>query len=155
MIETYVGTDGKPVPEIHSYTACGGYNNFMFAAEITNMTVCPVSAYLTVGVSASINTPLTYQAYLGPYVQYSSASDVYLGTAKTEAYVTQSEMHGIVNSITGVMSRLSGEITEVADDVFHVRDNVIDLCLENDKLADDINELSAAATHISSVHNFV
>jgi hypothetical protein len=166
-IETYYGSDGKPVPYMYSYTGVGamdsvtnagtmnsttqvgGYNSLTIAAEITSTTVAPVGIYTNVGYALYTNVGVETALFVGPYEQISTSGEIYVTTSKLQIASLNTRLEAAAVRVFGTDTKIAEEETKLADTVaelnaavFSLAEEVMELQEAKTTLAEDVNLIS-------------
>ena len=153
-ISTYVGSDGKPVPSIYTYTAAGAINDVTFASEVTSTTTAVLVMETTVGVKVEIVAVLATEISTAKY-EYIGIKDVVteentevsalkteLHTLKEAVGITSNQVVQAVLNIADVETDLTNSVQKLRNDVTNVQGTVTDLSGEATRLSDIVTVLA-------------
>jgi hypothetical protein len=159
-IETYVGSDGKPVPTIHAWTGAGEINNVVVAGAVTSTTTALAVTETTLGIKTAIVVGASTEIVVGAATEIVGGINLDIGLTKLQFFNLKSvvaaestEATTLRNRLAAIDSRISGVSSRISDQTIQL--NTVDTRLTNavNEVSVNVNRVSANVTDLSAAHN--
>jgi hypothetical protein len=147
-IETYVGSDGKPVPSIYSLVNAEAINEVRAATEITSTTTAALVLDTTIGVKTDVVVGLAVQIVAGIALEIDVAK--YERLVKKEVVAAENtEMSAVYTQINALKSYVTDMDMDLTNTTLSIKNSVMNLREEVTSVDTNATRLSVSSEEIS------
>jgi hypothetical protein len=155
-IETYIGSDGKPVPSIYTLVNAEAINEVRAATEITSTTTAAVvletvigtKTDIVVGAATDIVVGAKIEFHVGPRFHYHNLRNE-IAVEKSEAALLKTELHDIWTHIGNSETRLAVQSTRLLNSSVELKASIAAVSGSVTKVEESVTTLREAENKLA------